>query len=85
MSCRDTSPHGKPKTASVVLTQILGIHCWVFIVCSLGLEKIIKKEEMLLKEYCTRLISDVVTGKVDVQKIKVPEIDVEVKGVDNDG
>ena len=31
----------------------------------------------LLQEYCTRIISDVVTGKVDVQGIKVPEVAVE--------
>jgi type I restriction enzyme S subunit len=32
---------------------------------------------LLLQEYRTRLISDVVTGKVNVQNIKVPEFDVE--------
>jgi hypothetical protein len=31
----------------------------------------------LLFEYCTRLISDVVTGKADVREVKVPEFEME--------
>ena len=33
----------------------------------------IEKEILLLTEYRTRLISDVVTGKVDVRGIEIPE------------
>jgi type I restriction enzyme S subunit len=33
----------------------------------------IKKEMTLLQEYRTRLISDVVIGKMDVRNVKVPE------------
>ena len=32
-----------------------------------------KKEIELLKEYRTRLISDVVTGQMDVRNVEVPE------------
>jgi type I restriction enzyme S subunit len=38
--------------------------------------KFAKQSEILLKEYSTRLISDVVTGRVDVQGEKVPEFTV---------
>jgi len=34
----------------------------------------VKKEISLITEYRTRMISDVVTGKVDVRDIEVPEI-----------
>ena len=44
-----------------------------------------ENEMSLMQEYRTRLISDVVTGGVSVQGVKVPEIDVENEGVDNDG
>jgi type I restriction enzyme S subunit len=33
----------------------------------------VKKEETLLQEYRNRLVSDVVTGKIDVRSIKIPE------------
>ena len=33
----------------------------------------IKKQIVLLKEYRTRLISDVVTGQIDVRGIAIPE------------
>ncbi|GHT56771.1 hypothetical protein FACS1894109_06810 [Spirochaetia bacterium] len=45
-------------------------------------DKLLKKERAqisLLQEYRTRLISDVVTGKVDVREVKVPEVVVENK------
>ena len=35
----------------------------------------IKSEIELIREYCTRIISDVVTGKIDVRDIKLPEIE----------
>jgi type I restriction enzyme S subunit len=38
-----------------------------------GLIVNIEKEILLLTEYRTRLISDVVTGKVDVRGIEIPE------------
>jgi len=38
-----------------------------------NLVKFTKQNEVLLNEYRTRLISDVVTGKVNVQDVKVPE------------
>jgi type I restriction enzyme S subunit len=31
-----------------------------------------EKEIELIQEYCTRLISDVVTGKIDVRNIEIP-------------
>lgn len=34
---------------------------------------VLEKEIELLKEYCTRLISDVVTGQMDVRNVEVPE------------
>ena len=34
---------------------------------------VLEKEIELLKEYCTRLISDVVTGQMDVRNVGVPE------------
>jgi len=37
------------------------------------------KEVSFLQEYRTRLISDVVTGKVDVQGIKVPEVSANIE------
>jgi type I restriction enzyme S subunit len=41
----------------------------------------IEKEIILLQEYRTRLISDVVTGKMDVRNIVVPEYET----IKNDG
>jgi type I restriction enzyme S subunit len=43
----------------------------------LNLVKLAKQDEVLMNEYRTRLISDVVTGKVNVQVIKIPEFEVE--------
>jgi type I restriction enzyme S subunit len=37
----------------------------------------IEKEIRLLNEYRTRLISDVVTGKVDVRDIEIPEYEAD--------
>lgn len=34
---------------------------------------VLEKEIELLKEYCTRFISDVVTGQMDVRNVEVPE------------
>ncbi len=48
---------------------------------SLEIDRAISRAEReieLMTEYRTRLISDVVTGKVDVRDIEVPEISEEV-------
>lgn len=45
----------------------------------------IEKEILLLTEYRTRLISDVVTGKVDVRGINVPEFECVEESIDEDG
>jgi len=42
-----------------------------------NLVKFTKQNEVFLNEYRTRLISDVVTGKVNVQNVKVPEFEAE--------
>ncbi|MDD3013660.1 MAG: restriction endonuclease subunit S [Candidatus Gastranaerophilales bacterium] len=38
----------------------------------------------LLQEYCTRLISDVVTGKIDVRDIPVNEMDLEITDIEEE-
>ena len=48
------------------------------------IDKLVDKfneEIMLFTEYRTRLISDVVTGKVDVQGEKVPEFEMYDQGI----
>jgi type I restriction enzyme, S subunit len=39
---------------------------------------VFEKQIALLKEYRTRLISDVVTGQMDVRNIEIPEFEAEV-------
>jgi type I restriction enzyme, S subunit len=46
-----------------------------------NIEKIIN----LLQEYRTRLISDVVTGKVNVQNVKVPEFEAKNEELSGNG
>ena len=41
----------------------------------IALRQEIAKEEKLIREYRDRLISDVVTGKVDVRSVKIPDFD----------
>ena len=45
---------------------------------------LILKEIGLLREYRTRLISDVVTGQIDVRGIEIPDY-IPVEDVDSDG
>jgi len=35
----------------------------------------LEREIDILNEFCTRMIADVVTGKIDVRDIKLPEIE----------
>lgn len=53
----------------------------------LQLKAKIKKQEELLKEYRSRLVSDVVTGKVDVSSVEIPdfepvEVDLEAQDIE---
>ena len=43
----------------------------------------LKKQVSLLKEYRTRLISDVVTGQIDVRNVAIPEYEVETEVIEN--
>ena len=44
---------------------------------------ILNREIEILKEYKTRLISDVVTGKIDVRDVKIPDYDYVEEDTEN--
>jgi hypothetical protein len=58
--------------------NILGKYVSEYLNCVL----FFKQNETLLNEYRTRLVSDVVTGKVNVQNVKVPEFEAKSEALD---